>query len=82
MFEDIEDGDGRTRSLDEMEGEGEPFHSVPYHSDPAEGFEYDCEHTGKPLECSKQGRNMMQFLKNPLTLVARVPSKRNGLCSC
>lgn len=82
VFEDIEDGDGRTWSLDEMEEEGEPFHSEPYHSDPAEGFGCDSEYTGKPLECSKQGHNMMQFLKSPLALLARVPSKRNGLCSC
>lgn len=82
MLEDIEDGDGRTWSLDEMEEGGELFHSEPYHSDPAERFGYDSEHTGKPPECSKQGRNMMQFLRSLLALVVSAPSKRNGFCSC
>lgn len=82
MFRDAEVGDGKTRSPDETEGEGEPFHSEPYYSDPAEGCGYDSEYTGKPLACSKQARSTMQFLKSPLALVARVPSKRKGLCSC
>lgn len=57
---------------DEMEEGGGPFHLESYHSDPTEGFGYDSEYAGQPLECFRPGRNMMQFLKNPLARVVRV----------